>query len=65
MKKGFIFYASFLEALKGLPPDSYIRLSECILIYGITGEETELQGLERNIFATIRAQIDESYAEAE
>jgi hypothetical protein len=58
MGTSFIFYPSFLEALEGMPDDSYIRLTRCIHAYGTTGEETELQGLERNIFVTIKAQID-------
>jgi hypothetical protein len=58
MGTSFIFYPSFLEALEGLPDDSYMRLTRCIHAYGTTGEETALQGLERNIFATIKAQID-------
>jgi hypothetical protein len=58
MENGFIFYASFYEALDDLPDDAYTRLSKCILSYGITGEMTELKGYERNIFAVIKPQID-------
>jgi hypothetical protein len=54
---GFIFYSSFFEALEGLPDDSYIRLSKCILSFGIKGVETELQGIEKNIFAPIRQHL--------
>jgi len=57
MADSFIFYSSFLEALQDLPDDSFNRLVKCILNLGINGEETELQGFEKNIFATIRAQI--------
>lgn len=55
---GFIFYPSFYEALEGLPDEAYLRLTKCIISYGITGEQTDLAGYERNIFATIKAQID-------
>ena len=57
MGNNFIFYSSFFEALEGLPDDSYIRLSKCIISFGVNGVETELQGFEKNIFATIRPQI--------
>jgi hypothetical protein len=44
---GFIFYLSFYEALEGLPDEAYLRLTRCIISYGITGEQTELAGYEK------------------
>ena len=65
MNDSFIFYPSFYEALEGLPDDSYIRLSKCIISFGITGQASELRGFEKNIFAAVKPQIEAGKAEKE
>lgn len=57
-RESFVFYRSFFEALEGLPVESYARLCTAIVTYGLNGEVASLEGIERNLFALIRPQID-------
>ena len=58
MRDSFVFYRSFYDAIKTLPEESFCRLSMAIMKYAIEGEETELIGMEVNIFTLIKPQID-------
>ena len=55
---GFIFYASFYNAIKDLPDDSQLRLYQAIMKFALEGEElTNLTKFEKGIFTVIKPQI--------
>lgn len=56
--EGFIFYASFLEAIKELPNDSQLRLYQAITNFALNQIEPDnLQSIERAVFAVIKPQL--------
>ena len=58
MKDGFIFYASFYEALQELPPDDQLAAYNAICKYALCGEEPAGSGTVKAIFMLVRPQID-------
>ena len=58
MTESFVFYRSFHEALKDLPPDQYGRLMFALNEYALNGEEPELSGVDKSLFTLIKPQID-------
>lgn len=58
MTDSFVFYRSFHEALKDLPPEQYGRLMYALNEYALNGEEPELSGVDKSIFTLIKPQID-------
>lgn len=58
MRDSFIFYKTFYECIKELPKESGYMLYHAIFEYVFDGTEPNLSGLERGIFALMRAQID-------
>lgn len=55
---GFVFYDSFYEAIKELPPDDFKEITLAICEYALNGEEKELVGMNRSFFALIKPQLD-------
>lgn len=58
MRESFIFYKTFYDCIKELPEDSGYSLYHAIFEYVFFGEEPKLSGLEKGIFALMKAQID-------
>lgn len=54
----FCCYHSYLDSIQPLDYEEIGRLFEALLIYSKTGEIIELEGNERFIFPTIKAQMD-------
>lgn len=61
-KNGFVFLASYYEALKELDPDTQLTLYTAIMEYALKGNETELNGASKAIFTLIKPNIDSSLA---
>lgn len=58
MKDSFIFYKSFLEAIEELDDKKQLKLYKSIANFALKNEEpTNLQGIEKAIFALIKPQI--------
>ena len=56
--EGFIFYTSFLEAIKELPNDSQLRLYQAITNFALNQIEPDnLQSFEKAVFAVIKPQL--------
>lgn len=56
--EGFIFYASFFEAIRELPNDSQLRLYQAITNFALNQIEPEnLQSFEKAVFAVIKPQL--------
>lgn len=53
-----VFYRSFYEAIKELPPDEFKRSVSAILDYGLNGAEPATNGIERTIYLLTKPQID-------
>ena len=58
MRDSFIFYGSFVEALDELPDDIQLQVYRALSHYAIYGEEPNLDGIAKAIFALIKPQID-------
>jgi hypothetical protein len=58
MRDGFIFYASFYEAINELDDTTQLELYKAIVTYGLTGEEPMVKGLTKAMFTLIKPQID-------
>ena len=57
-REGFVFYRSFLEAVKGLDDSTRLQCLDAIVDYGIYGEEKDLSGIPKMVFTLIKPQID-------
>ena len=57
-RDSFIFYRSFYEAIKNLPPDMFKKSVEAIMDYGLDEMEPDGDGLEKTIFLLVKPQID-------
>lgn len=57
-RDGFVFYRSFYEALKCLPPEEFKKCMVAILEYGLNGIEPETDGFEKSIYLMAKPQID-------
>lgn len=58
MIDGFIFYASFYEAIKDLPAGQRLAAYDAITRYALTGEMPELEGVVKIVFTLVKPQID-------
>lgn len=58
MRDSMVFYRSFYEALKNLPPEQFKESVKALMEYGLNGEEPETSGIEKTIFLLAKAQID-------
>ena len=58
MKCSFVFYSSFYEAIKELPPDIQLEVYNSISEYALFGNEPNTSGTAKAIFFLIKPQID-------
>ena len=59
MRKSFVFYASWWEAIKNLPREIQGEVLTVIIEYGLTGETTEpLKPITKALLALVKPQID-------
>ncbi len=58
MNDGFVFYSSFLEAIKDLPDEMRLQAYDAICTYGIEEVEPEVSGVAKAIFIMAKPQID-------
>lgn len=58
MADGFIFYASFFEALSDLDDSTQLQAYQAICKYALTGEVMELTGAASAVFKLVKPQID-------
>ena len=56
--ESMIFYRSFYEAIRELPVENQLNVFTAICKYGLEGEETKLNGIEKVVFLLIKPQID-------
>ncbi len=54
----FVFYGSFYEAIRELPPDNQVNIYNAVFNYAFNGNELELKGIEKAIFLLIKPQLD-------
>ena len=57
-KESFIFYRSFWEALDGLSDNDKLAILEAIIEKGLNDEDKELKGIQKNLFALIKPQLE-------
>ena len=57
-RESFIFYRSFYEATRDLPEDSFRRVMISVMMYGIDGIDSDLEGMERCLFTLMKPQLD-------
>jgi len=58
MNDGFVFYASFYDALSDLPDDIRVQAYDAICRYALLGEEPDCGGVVRTVFKLVKPQID-------
>lgn len=58
MRDSVVFYRSFYEAIRMLPPEQFKASALAILEYGLDGKEPESDGIERTVFCMAKPQID-------
>lgn len=59
MREGFIFYASWMEAIKNLPRDIQGDVLTAIIEYGLYGETTDnLKPITKALLSMVKPQID-------
>lgn len=57
MRDSCIFYRSFYEALKDLPPETRAQLYDAIFEYSLNMKELELSGIAATVFKLIKPQL--------
>ena len=61
MRKAFLFYRSFYDAVKDLDTETKAKIIEASLIYGLDGvEPTNLSAEQKAIFTLIKSKIDDA-----
>ncbi len=58
MRESAIFYRSFYEAIKQLPPENQAEVYTAIFEYALNFKEVELSGVNFMLFGLIKPQID-------
>lgn len=58
MRDGTIFYRSFYEAVKGLPPEQFKACVSAIMDYALDEIEPETDGIEKTVYLMAKPQID-------
>jgi hypothetical protein len=58
MRESLIFYRSFYEAIKTLPPENQAKIYDAIFSYSLDFQEPELEGIDNAIFTLIKPQLD-------
>ena len=59
-REGMVFYRSFYEAIKELPPEDFKKCASAILEYGLNGTEPESGGIEKTVYIMAKPQIDKN-----
>lgn len=59
-RDSMVFYRSFYESVKDLPPDEFKRCMVAILDYGLEGIVTEGAGVESVVLRLVKPQIDKN-----
>ena len=54
MRDTMIFYRSFYEAIKELPPENKIEVYDAIFSYSLDFSEPDLSGISKTIFTLIK-----------
>lgn len=57
-RESFVFYRSFFEAIKDLPPKDQATLFCAVCELALNGKEVELSGINKTIFTLIKPQIE-------
>lgn len=57
-RDSIVIYRNLYEALQDVSVNSYKRIMNAVLKYGLDGEELELKGTEKAVFQIARTQID-------
>lgn len=60
MRDSIVFYRSFYEAIKELPPEDFKRTVEAIMEYGLNDTEVVASGVAKAIFIMAKPQIDKN-----
>ena len=63
-RKAFTFFRSYYSAAVELPDKQRLAFYDAIIHYGISGEEIELKGLAKAMFALVKPNLDKSQAKA-
>lgn len=58
MRDSIVFYRSFYEAVKDLPPDQFKACVKAIMDYGLDGIVPETCGIEKTVYLMAKPQID-------
>lgn len=58
MRESVVFYRSFFEAIKELPPEDFKKSVCAIMEYGLNEKEPETTGIEKTIYLLAKPQID-------
>lgn len=57
-RESFVFYVSFLEGIEGLTDEGQLKVYKAVTNFALRGiEPTNLEGIEKSIFALIKPQI--------
>ena len=65
MRDSIVFYRSFYEAVKELPPEEQAVVYNAICSYALDGVEPELSGVAKAVFLLVKPQIDANNARYE
>lgn len=60
MRDSLVFYRSFYEAIRELPPEEFKKSVEAIMEYGLNGTEITTSGTAKAIFIMAKPQIDKN-----
>lgn len=58
MRDSVLFYRSFYDALKNIPPDERLKVYDAIMEYGMYDHDPDLEGVALAIFLLAKPQID-------
>lgn len=58
MRDSVLFYRSFYDALKNIPPDERLKVYDAIMEYGMYDRDPDLEGVSLAIFLLAKPQID-------
>ena len=58
MRDSFVFYRSFYEAIKDLPPNEQVNAFHAIADYAFSGIEPSGNGIDKTVFLLTKPQID-------
>ena len=58
MRDSVLFYRSFYDALKNIPPDERLKVYDAIMEYGMYDRDPDLDGVSLAIFLLAKPQID-------